>query len=108
MRIELNHLYRASLPMLPLLAAALGDSHAHAQNQLPHDPVVAVTGSSYNGTLCAPGSLIVEGSDGAEVSASTALDALSAPEGGALEGSCDLTVSLSVPEGLRVGNATLC
>jgi hypothetical protein len=36
------------------------------------------------------------------------LDAMYAEEGSALDGSCDLTIDLSVPAGLSFGNASLC
>jgi hypothetical protein len=90
------------------MAAALCDQ-AHAQ-QLPANPRVEVAGENYTGTLCAPGTLGVSGWSrvAIDIIASSELDASSLTEGSTLEGSCDLMVELSVPEGFSTGNAVLC
>jgi hypothetical protein len=86
-----------------LMAAAFCDQ-AQAQ-QLPANPSVSVSGSNASGTLCAPDAIMVSGLD---VSLSSELDATSSPQGTTLEGGCDLTLDLSVPEGFSTSNAVLC
>jgi hypothetical protein len=105
MQVNVENMCRAAATSL-LMAAALCDQ-AHAQ-QLPANPRVDVAGENYTGTLCAPGTLDVSGTGGVDISTSSELDATSLTEGSTLEGSCDLTVELSVPEGFSTGNAVLC